>query len=194
MAQFVYSTRVGVARFRKYFGQELRASAQDCPTRDQVLRRVHGGKIVWADCFFSDDWGKTYSESLMRNRGPSRKCVRCCCTKGQEGRAQIRAAPGGQAEGQGQRLMTWAGKTSPFITSTQGLLVYCPDARPARATFAFTQALNHRWVSTDRDYGGAPSADSTAAASARSCAACGPRRRRSSLATRMTSSASPGPA
>src|ERR1019366_7423067 len=33
------------------------------------------------------------------------------------------------------------------------VLLYCPDARPARATFAFTQALNHRWVSTDRDYG-----------------------------------------
>jgi hypothetical protein len=38
------------------------------------------------------------------------------------------------------------GKTSPFITSTQGLIVYCPDARPARATFAFTQTLNRAQI------------------------------------------------
>jgi hypothetical protein len=38
--------------------------------------------------------------------------------------------------------MKWAGKISPFITSTTGLLPYCPDVRPARVTFALTQELS----------------------------------------------------
>jgi hypothetical protein len=38
----------------------------------------------------------------------------------QEGRAQVHAAPGRQAEGQGQTPMIWAGKTSLSITPTRG--------------------------------------------------------------------------
>src|ERR1017187_5091912 len=55
----------------------------------------------------------------------------------QEGRAQAHATPSRQTEGQSQRLMTWAGKTSPFIG--HGVAPVLPDSRPARATFAFTQ-------------------------------------------------------
>src|ERR1039458_1828541 len=60
----VYSTRVGAAKFRGYFGQELSASAQGYPTRDQVLRRGARRKNSLGRLLLFDDSASDSSRRL----------------------------------------------------------------------------------------------------------------------------------
>src|ERR1019366_3061809 len=57
-----YSIRVGSARFRRYFRQELRASAQGYPTLDQVLRRGARRKNSLGRLLLFDDSAKALTE------------------------------------------------------------------------------------------------------------------------------------
>ena len=65
----VYSIRVSSARLQRCIGQEMRASAKGYPTRDQVLRREHGGIIVWAACFFLQPKGSRHHAVANQKNG-----------------------------------------------------------------------------------------------------------------------------
>jgi hypothetical protein len=64
----VYSIRVESARFRKYFGHELRASAQGYSARDQVLRRGARRKNSLGRLLLFDDSAKALAANFLAFR------------------------------------------------------------------------------------------------------------------------------